>query len=316
MASQVLPLQLSDAMQKASILVLGAAGHMGLALKQLLSERSAEFVGVDLLPPGASEAPAAALDEPFAAFHICDASAPTPAVADAVATSDIVVLALPLAQAQAALAAIRSALRDGALVVETSSVKAPASELTEIVPDGVEFLGINPLFAPALDWSGRPVLVTPYRSGPMAAKFISWLRAAEADVAEVSPGDHDALLAKRQGAIHAAILAFGAVLAAEHSHGSQDELPLHFGPPPYQLGLMLLARMLEASPHVYAEIQAMNSEAADVRAVLASALAGMDGSTADVTHFIEALSALKQPLEPAAKACDDLFRAGPLLPKK
>lgn len=299
-------------------LILGAAGNMGGALSQILSQRGVRCIGADREGATPSECKHSdttrCLTEKTLAVDI---TKPSVELNNAVAQADVVIMALPLAPAEAALRNVRDNLRRGALVVETFSVKLPAAALVDLIPDRNEFLGINPLFAPSLCWAGRPVLAAPHRDGPKSKRFIAWLEAAGADVATVSPCDHDALLARRQGAAHAAILAFGAVLSAEQkeiaSKSPRASAALSFGPPPYQMMLMALARILQGDPHVYAEIQAFNSGAINVRAELRKALTVMDGSLDDVVSAIEAMGHLKASLSPVAETCSTLFQR-PLLP--
>lgn len=308
-------------MKPASVkaLILGAAGHMGLALSEILDKAGVSSVGVD----SAALSPSRVKNKEGKRVFVedilrFDITKPSVELFDAVAQADVVILAVPLATAEAALRNIKDHLRPGALVVETFSVKSPAAVLVGLVPERNEFLGINPLFAPSLCWANRPVLVTTHREGPTSRKFVTWLKDGGAEVASLSASNHDALLARRQGAAHAAIIAFGAVLMAEleaTSSGSDGvTAPLSFGPPPYQMMLMLLARVLHGDPHVYAEIQALNRDALGVRAKLREALTVMDGSVDEVVAAIEAMDHLRERLDPVAEVCRALFQQ-PLLPE-
>jgi prephenate dehydrogenase len=296
----------------ATAVILGAAGQMGCALSEVLSASGIRNIGVDL-----AAAPQSGFEPLFAGDILAlDATKPSIELSDALAQADVVVMAIPLGVGEAALRNVSGHLRPGALIVETFSVKEPAAALAGLVLPGYEFLGINPLFAPSLRWANRPVLVVAHRNGPACQRFIAWLEAAGATTASISAADHDVLLARRQGAAHAAIIAFGAVLMAELGSAASGRIepPLSFGPPPYQLMLMLLARILDGDPHVYAEIQALNANAADVRAQLREALNKLDGSADNVAAAIEAMGPLKALLGPAAQACNALMQE-PLLPE-
>jgi prephenate dehydrogenase len=76
---------------------------------------------------------------------------------------------------------------------------------------------------------------------------------------------------------------------------------------------MTLARLLTGNPEVYAEIQADNPVAADMRHRLVAAIEAVGGSDADVIGIIERLQQrLGGSLAPAAADCARLF-AHPLL---
>lgn len=307
-------------MKPASVkaLILGAAGHMGGALSEILDKVGVCSIVVDSAAISRSGVKNRRGKRGFVEGILrFDITKPSVELFDAVAQADVVILAVPLATAEAALRNIKDHLRPGALVVETFSVKSPAAALVDLVPERNEFLGINPLFAPSLCWANRPVLATIHREGAASRKFIAWLKDAGADVATLSASTHDALLARRQGAAHAAIIAFGAVLMAELEATSSVSdgvtAPLSFGPPPYQMMLMVLARVLHGDPHVYAEIQALNTDAIGVRGQLREALTVMDGSVDEVVAAIEAMDHLKECLDPVAEVCSALFQQ-PLLP--
>lgn len=272
---------------------------MSAALAGILGAHSIRLVGADRSAEAVS-----GFDEAL----VADVSAPSAALVEAARAADLIVLALPLEPAEAALRWIGETARPGALVVETFSVKAPAAPLAALLPETIEFLGINPLFAPSLDWTGRPVLAVPYRGGEAAERFLGWIRGAGSSVATLSADAHDRMLARRQGAAHAALLAFGAALAAD-----EGEVPLSFGPPPYQTLLMALSRIVFGDAHVYAEIQALNPDAAAVRADLVAALEAMNGDLDMVRRQVEALHALRPGLEEAKTACARLFEK-PILP--
>ena len=107
-------------------------------------------------------------------------------------------------------------------------------------------------------------------------------------------------------------LAIGSLLKAEREKNGGGNVPLSFGPPPYQLMLMILARLVHGDPHVYADIQALNNNAVTVRTELRSALAQLDGSYEDVTNLIKSLDTLQSALSEVDKSCHALFQA-PLL---
>jgi 4-amino-4-deoxyprephenate dehydrogenase len=150
------------------------------------------------------------------------------------------------------------------------SVKGPVVRLFDAHADRVEILSINPMFAPALGWSGHPVAVIEVgQAGPKGRSFQQLLSSWGASVEIVSADEHDRLTAAVQVATHAATLAFGATLL---SLGYNAETAMRVATPPHRLLLTLLNRMVTQNPEVYWDIQAYHPHAALVRQSLIKAL--------------------------------------------
>jgi prephenate dehydrogenase len=205
--------------------------------------------------------------------RVADAMAPSPALAADLAVADLVVLALPERVIWSALPVITSCLAPGALIVETGSVKAPMVPLCKAAPPGIEILGINPMFAPAIGFSGQNVALVRYKHGPMCVTFEACLREWNARVTALDGERHDHVMAVVQAALHAAILSFGAVLVG--APVELDEM-LAVATPPFRAMLFLIARILGQSAEVYWDIQALNVWAAAARAKLAAGVSTCD----------------------------------------
>ena len=143
-------------------------------------------------------------------------------VADAVATADLVFLAVPLGAMRAALAALNDALPPGALVTDGGSAKgsvvadcrAVAPRLLDrFVPGhpiaGKERNGVGASSAGL--YEGRRVILTPLaENDPTAVERVcSMWRACGAEVTEMSVQHHDEVLAATSHLPH--MLAFGLV---------------------------------------------------------------------------------------------------------
>lgn len=199
-----------------------------------------------------------------------DATAPDGALLDALGGASVVVLALPESVLLSALQACARAAPD-ALLVETASVKGPLEAIKAQLQH--EVLGINPMFAPSLGFSGRPVAVTRHRAGEAAAAFEALLSASGARLTVLDGDRHDRLTASLQALTHAAVLAFADALA--HSDASLNEL-LPLAPPPFRTMLMLAARITSQSPETYWDIQAANPHASGARQRLRDGVARYD----------------------------------------
>lgn len=244
--------------------VLGGSGQVGALFAGLL-RRYGPVVVVDVVPPSDG-----------GAWVDSDAIAPTSACLAALREADVVVVALPERTAVAAIRTCAEALRPGTLVVDTLSVKrSVAACLAEVAATrDVEACGVNPMFAPALGFAGRAVAVVRIAAGPRTATLLSRIAGAGARVVEVSPDAHDRATAVLQAATHAAVLAFGQVVAA---HSGDVGVLVDLAPPPHLTMLALLARITGGNPEVYWDIQCGNPYAESARRALAIAVADLDG---------------------------------------
>ncbi|MGF7146890.1 prephenate dehydrogenase [Sphingomonas zeicaulis] len=121
----------------------------------------------------------------------------------AVAACPIVLLAVPVSELGAAIAAMAPHLRPGALVLDVGSVKiAPATIMLERLPAHVDILATHPLFGPqsARDGvAGHKIVLCPLR-GRRTARVAAFLRHVLAlDVIRTSPEEHDREAALAQG---------------------------------------------------------------------------------------------------------------------
>jgi 4-amino-4-deoxyprephenate dehydrogenase len=204
-----------------------------------------------------------------------DVERPSAALRDALADADAVVLALPETAALRALPVVLGALRPGALLADTLSVKGPFAAAVREAGAPVEALSLNPMFAPALGFAGRPVLAVELAGGPRTRALVALLESWGARVVGVAADEHDALAAALQVAPHAALLAFGGALARL---GADLDALLAVAPPPFLALLALVARIASAASETYWDVQDANPRAAQARAALAGALAELDAA--------------------------------------
>ena len=243
-----------------------------------------------------------------------------PAVAAALGAADVVVLAVPEPVALAALDAVLDAMRPGALLVDTLSVKGDLAAATAGAPRvaalGLEVLGLNPMFAPALGLAGRPVAAVPVRPGPRTEALLALLTERGGQVVRVSAAEHDRLAAITQALTHAAVLAFG-LAAAELTDELADDLagPAALAPPPHRTLLALLARIAGGAPEVYWDVQAANPQAAAARQALIRAARRLAdvadrGDEAGFGALLDRVRTLLGPrLGPDGELCARLFGA-------
>lgn len=195
-----------------------------------------------------------------------DITALDPRLAVLLGRADLVVLAVPEQVVPAALPGLAAALRPGAVLADTLSVKRAAARAVREYAPGVQAVGLNPMFAPALGFAGRPVAAVVVHDGPAVAELLGLVEDWGATVVRVDAAEHDRLAAASQALTHAAVLGFGLALAATGVPAAELR-PV--APPPATTLLALLARVAGGTPEVYWDVQHANTEAAAARRALA-----------------------------------------------
>ncbi|MFD9976019.1 4-amino-4-deoxyprephenate dehydrogenase CmlC [Streptomyces sp. NPDC059017] len=239
--------------------VVGGSGAVGGMFTGLLREAGSQTLVVDVAPP----------PEERDSCLVADVTAPRPELAAALGRADLVLLAVHEAVALKAVAPVTRLMRRGALLADTLSVRTGmAAELAAHAP-GVEHVGLNPMFAPAAGMAGRPVAAVVTRDGPGVAALLRLVERGGGRPVRLSAQEHDRTTAATQALTHAVIVSFGLALARL---GVDVRTLTAAAPPPHQVLLALLARVLGGSPEVYGEIQWSNPRAVSARRALADAL--------------------------------------------
>ncbi|MFD4029996.1 prephenate dehydrogenase dimerization domain-containing protein [Streptomyces sp. NPDC058637] len=239
--------------------VVGGSGAVGDMFVGLLRDAGSRTLVVDLVTPAREHD----------SCLVADVTAPGPELAAVLGRADLVLLAVHEAVALKAVVPVTRLMRPGALLADTLSVKAGmAAELAAHAP-GVEHVGLNPMFAPSAGMAGRPVSAVVTKDGPGVAALLRLVENGGGRPVRLSAPEHDRTTAATQALTHAVIVSFGLALART---GMDVRTLTATAPPPHQVLLALLARMLGGSPEVYGEIQWSNPRAASARRALADAL--------------------------------------------
>ncbi|RDJ21042.1 prephenate dehydrogenase [Bosea caraganae] len=130
----------------------------------------------------------------------------TPTDIAGIAACGLVILAVPVDQLPAALAALSPHLRAGAIVLDVGSVKiGPAIAMQAGLPEHVEIIGTHPLFGPQSGRngiSGLKIALCPIR-GRSAWRIAAFLRKVlRLKVIMTTPDAHDREAAMVQGLTH------------------------------------------------------------------------------------------------------------------
>ncbi|MFF4170091.1 prephenate dehydrogenase/arogenate dehydrogenase family protein [Streptomyces sp. NPDC001744] len=234
----------------------------------------------------------------------------SPALAGELGEADMVVLAVPEPVALAAVEGVAAALRPGALLVDTLSVKQRIDEEFRKHLRGVEGVGLNPMFAPALGFEGRVVAASVSFDGPMAAALLKLVESWGSRIVRVDAAEHDRLTAVSQALTHATVLSFGLALSGM---GTDAEEVARIAPPPHKTLASLVARVSSGTPEVYWDVQAANPQAVAARTALAEAARRLadtvrDGTEEDFTALMSKVrGALGAELDNYRDLCARLF---------
>ncbi len=259
--------------------VVGGSGAVGGMFTELLREAGSRTVVVDVTAPAREGG----------SCLVADVTAPGPELAAALGRADLVLLAVHEAVALRAVAPVTRLMRPGALLADTLSVRTGmAAEVAVRAPD-VQHVGLNPMFAPSAGLAGRPVAAVVTRDGPGVAALLRLVERGGGRLVRLSAQEHDRTTAATQALTHAVILSFGLALTRL---GVDIRTLTATAPPPHQVLLTLLARVLGGRPEVYGEIQWSNPGAASARRALAEALRSFSSLIGDDLDSVDSLDLL------------------------
>jgi len=277
-----------------SALILGGLGQVGGLMADCLAGAGVEVTYADLgNRPNWLPSPR---------YLSADVTAPDTPLLERIAAAACVVVCLPEEAALAAAPRVLEAMPDGAVWIDTLSVKTGICRILCDCRRNVEMLSINPMFAPALGWRGHPVAVVELASGVRSAAFLELLRAQGATVEMLTADAHDALTATIQVATHAVILAFGTLLL-DDDYSMEKRMAL--ATPPHRLLLALLSRIVSSNPEIYWDIQRHHPKGDAVRRKLAHTLRSLDESPAQFERLFEQLRARLSPSHDFLKSLGD-----------
>ncbi|WP_311137426.1 prephenate dehydrogenase/arogenate dehydrogenase family protein [Streptomyces sp. I6] len=184
--------------------VVGGAGAVGRLFAERLLAGGARVAVADTVEPGG---------EPAGTHYVRgDVTAPGARLEADLGHADLVVLAVPDAVALAAVPGLARVLRPDALLVDTLSVKQPVTAALRAHAPAVQAVGLNPMFAPALGFEGRPVAAVVVNDGPRVGALLELVGSWGARVVPMDAAEHDRLAGASQALTHAAVLGFGLAL--------------------------------------------------------------------------------------------------------
>lgn len=260
--------------------VVGGAGAVGDMFARLLEYAGAEVCVLDIMPPD--------VVSPTRRFERADITKLNQRVLAELGEADLVLLAVPEGVARTAIVSVADALKPGALLAETLSVKSRVAALVRTDSLRAEVVGLNPMFAPSLGMAGNSVAAVVTHGGPRTSELLRLVTAWGGQVVLMGAEEHDRVVAAVQVLTHATVLAFGFALA-ELDVGIEELSAI--ASPPHTMMLALLARIVSGTPAVYWDVQTANPQAPKAReALLRGARQLVDRvESGDETAFAEVL---------------------------
>lgn len=226
---------------------------------------------------------------------------------------DAVLLAVPIRVVEDVARGVGPEMSEGSLLADVTSVKrGPVEAMRESAGEGVEVLGMHPMFGPTADsLQGQTVILTPVDGGRWFERFEDLLRGRGAHVRVSSPEEHDEMMSVIQGLTHFAYLSFGAALERLDFDVSESR---GFMSPVYEVMMDFAGRILGQNPYLYAEIQMANPLNEDSRGSMVEAAEELRElcREADEDAFVERMrSAAKHfgDTSSALRKSDKLIRA-------
>lgn len=286
--------------------VAGGSGAVGRLFTALLADAGRDVRVIDPEPLTAERTGIRRLEG--------DITAPGRALSAELAEADLVLLAVPESVALAAMPALADVLPSHTLLADTLSVKSRIAAAVADHAPGLQTVGLNPMFAPALGVADRPVAAVVLRGGPLVEELLGLVAASGGRIVRMDAERHDRLAAASQALTHATVLAFGQALS--ELDVEIEELAA-VAPPPHATLLALLARITSGTPEVYWDVQFANPLAGSARDALARGVDRLrdlarEGDEEDFAHHLDAVSGvLGDRLPHYRDVCADLFTRMP-----
>jgi chorismate mutase/prephenate dehydrogenase len=225
----------SDAPRR--LLIVGGRGKMGALFARLFAERGH---AVDVLERG----------EPLEPARI--------------EAADVVIVSVPMSEAERVTAALAPLVRDDALLCDVNSLKVGVCRALAACRG--EALGTHPMFGPTVGSLRRQkIVLCPVREGPQSAWLAAELGHMGAELVRTDPASHDATMAIVQVLTHFGILAMGRALCRS---GVPLAETLRFMSPIYRLEVAMIGRLFSQDPALYQEILMANPRGEAMRALL------------------------------------------------
>jgi chorismate mutase/prephenate dehydrogenase len=214
-----------------TVAIVGGEGSMGRCMAQLFSTLGHRILIADLKTALSSE--------------------------EAAARADVVLVSVPIGVTEEVIDQVGPHVRPDALLMDITSVKSgPMAAMLAATTASV--VGTHPMFGPGVhSFQQQRIVVCPGRGDQWLAWIREMFQAQGLIVVEVSPGDHDRLMAIVQVLNHFRTQVTGLTMSRlGHSLAQSKQV----SSPVYLMELYMVARHFAQDPELYGPIEMLNPE--------------------------------------------------------
>lgn len=233
-----------------TIAIIGGYGGMGMLFAKLFLDE-----GCNVIVTGPTESKGLKAEKELNVKYIRDNI-------EAAKSGDVVIVTVPIDYTIKTIKEVAPLVKEGALLTDFTSVKEePCRAMAEFSNEGVEVIGMHPMFGPKTQGlEGQVVVLTPVR--PAFGNEYLWmpwllffLNKHNAKIIESTPEEHDKVISVVQGLTHFAYISVGKTLKDIDFDIKKSR---KFASPIYELMLDMIGRIIGQDPHLYASIQMTN----------------------------------------------------------
>jgi len=236
-----------------TIAIIGGYGGMGMLFARLFLDEGCSVIVTD-----PTESKGLKAEKELNVKYIKDNC-------EAAKASDVVIVTVPIDYTIKTIKEVAPCVKEGALLTDFTSVKEePCRAMAEFSREGVEVIGMHPMFGPKTQGlEGQVVVLTPVRPAYGASgdeyKWMPWLLSFlnkhDAKIIESTPEEHDKVISVVQGLTHFTYISVGKTLKDIDFDIKKSR---KFASPIYELMLDMIGRIIGQDPHLYASIQMTN----------------------------------------------------------
>lgn len=175
---------------------------------------------------------------------------------DLAAKADIVIVSVPIDKTEKVIKEVAPYVRRSAALVDLTSLKE--FPVTAMKRARSEVIGLHPMFGHTNPIAGQTIIACPVKGKKWYPWLTKFFREKEAKVYELTPQEHDEVMAVVQALVHFADIAFGHTLAGFLMPVSDY---IKYAGPASELKIAFCARLLAQDPKLYGMIQLKNKRA-------------------------------------------------------
>ena len=173
---------------------------------------------------------------------------------DCAKQSDVILISVPIDATVGVIKKIAPHINKYSLLIDTTSIKKePVEAMLRF--SRCEVIGMHPVFGSVSSIKNQTIVLCPARTKKWLAWLVNMFRKNQARIKITTPEKHDEMMSIIQGLNHFSTLS---VAYAMKSLGVTIEESLDYTSPVYKLRMMMVGRILNQDPGLYANIEMMN----------------------------------------------------------